>query len=74
MKIRRSRQVAILLAVFFVEFTWLYTYRDDAWKFWVNLIFIIVLHGWWLPAVWIWAITDQVYKPHGYFETYHEVQ
>ena len=33
----RSKAVAILLAVFFGFFTWIYTWKNDAWKFWVSL-------------------------------------
>ncbi len=33
---RRTKWVAVLLAVFLGEWTWLYTYRRDAWKFWVG--------------------------------------
>ena len=34
----KSKIVSILLAVFLTFWTWLYTYRRDAWKFWLGLI------------------------------------
>lgn len=34
---RRGRAVAVLLAVFFSFFTWLYTYAEDAVRFWIGL-------------------------------------
>jgi hypothetical protein len=34
---RKSKTASILLAVFLSYWTWLYTYKKDAWKFWVGL-------------------------------------
>lgn len=44
-KRKRSKSVAILLAILFGPWTWFYTYHRDAWKFWlgVSLNFIILL-------------------------------
>jgi predicted RNA-binding Zn-ribbon protein involved in translation (DUF1610 family) len=52
----KSKATAIILAVFFGPWTWLYTYRRDCWKFWMIWInpFVIVtdillagiVHGW----------------------------
>ena len=65
-----SRAVAILLAVFFGPFTWLYTYDEDKTKFWLGLIGSTV--GWILILppfiVWIWSIVDQATKSSDYFE------
>lgn len=33
----KSKTAAVLLAVFLGPWTWLYTYRRNAWKFWVGL-------------------------------------
>jgi hypothetical protein len=34
----KSKTAAVLLAVFLGPWTWLYTYRRNAWKFWVGLV------------------------------------
>src|SRR3989337_905778 len=42
----KSKTVSVLLAVFLDFWTWLYTYKKDAWKFWVGVglaIFSIIL-------------------------------
>ena len=60
----KSRTTAILLAVFLSFWTWLYTYKQDSWKFWVALGVNLLL--WWtlvIPiGIWIWAIVDQCRK------------
>ncbi|MCJ7575148.1 MAG: zinc ribbon domain-containing protein [Dehalococcoidia bacterium] len=37
----KSKTTSVLLAVFLSFWTWLYTYRKDAWKFWVSLVLAI---------------------------------
>jgi hypothetical protein len=37
----RSRTVAVVLAIFFGAFSWLYTFERDAKKFWIGLAFYI---------------------------------
>src|ERR1041384_4979580 len=73
---RRDKSTAVLLAVFFSFFTWLYTYEKDSWKFWlnfavamVNIVLSFLTVGIWLVvvfpvsfAVWIWAIVDVAAK------------
>ena len=39
---KSSKTQAILLAVLFGPWTWLYTYHQDKWKFWGSLIIILV--------------------------------
>ncbi len=34
----KTKTAAVLLAVFLGPWTWLYTYRRNAWKFWVGLV------------------------------------
>jgi len=34
---RKSKNIAVLLAVSLSWWTWLYTYKKDAWKFWLGL-------------------------------------
>jgi len=49
----KSKTAAILLAVFLSFWTWLYTYRRDAWKFWTGLAVNLVLIG-----VWAWMLVN----------------
>jgi uncharacterized membrane protein YczE len=35
--VAKSKTTSVLLAVFLGGWTWLYTYKKDAWKFWVGL-------------------------------------
>jgi hypothetical protein len=57
---RKTKGVMVVLAIFFGYFAWIYTYRYDAWKFWLNLVMNVFLF--WtiiIPLVsWIWAIVD----------------
>jgi hypothetical protein len=74
----RSKGVAILLAVFLSFWTWLYTYKRDAQKFWIGLavavlggILVEFLIG--IPivlGVWIWAIVDVARKSDSYYMLY----
>ena len=34
----KDKVVAVILAIFLAPFNWLYTYKRDAWKFWIGLI------------------------------------
>jgi TM2 domain-containing membrane protein YozV len=69
----KDKTVAVLLAVFLSFWTWLYTYKKDAWKFWLGLGLNLV--GWavlFIPnfAIWIWAIVDVAVKPKEFYESY----
>jgi hypothetical protein len=52
----RKKSTAILLAVFFSFWAWLYTYKQDAWKFWVclgiNCFFLA-------PVIFFWNLDVQ---------------
>lgn len=76
--IQKSKTAAVLLAVFLSYWAWLYTYKTDAWKFWVGLG-VSVLIGWTtilfggyfvLLAISIWAIIDVAVKPAAFYENY----
>ena len=60
----KDKSVSVILAIFLSFWTWLYTYRIDAWKFWVGIALSILL--WWTfiaPfGVWIWAVIDASIK------------
>jgi cation transport ATPase len=67
----KSKTAAVLLAVFLTFWTWCYTYKRDAWKFWLNLVFSIVTLGIWaITVAWVWAILDAAIKPTEYYEQF----
>ena len=73
-KSEKSKTVAIVLAVFFGCWSWLYTYRENAWKFWVGLV--ISLTCWWMLfipnfAVWVWALVDNTIKNDDWYKEYN---
>lgn len=41
----KSKRVAVVLAVFFAQWSWLYTYRDNKVKFWVTLPLELIYIG-----------------------------
>ena len=74
----RSKTVAVVLAVVLAFWTWLYTYRADAAKFWAGLaltvagIVLCVLYVG-LPmllAVWVWAVVDTASKKRSWYAQY----
>ncbi|HLC73127.1 MAG TPA: hypothetical protein VJH20_00655 [Candidatus Nanoarchaeia archaeon] len=71
----KHKSTSVLLAVFLSFFTWLYTYKYDAWKFWIALIISATL--WWLAFVpniiiWIMAIVDQAGKNSKLYKDYYK--
>ena len=76
---RKDKTVAIVLAVVLGFWTWLYTYKRDAWKFWLclglNMTVFNPLWTWILGfapnfALHIWAIVDVAMKPQQYYDYY----
>jgi len=66
----KSKTTAVLLAVFLAFWTWLYTYKKDAWKFWVNLgVGIVTLGIFWI-ASWIWAIIDVCMRSEQWYQQF----
>jgi len=66
----RSKTTAVVLAVLFGFFAWLYTYEKDGTKFWINLGLTVVTLGFWGLVAWIWAIIDTASKPEAYYTDY----
>ncbi len=64
------KSTAILLAVFLGLFTWLYTYKRDATKFWVALGVSFVTMGMAGLVFWIWAIIDSAMKTDEYYANF----
>ena len=77
-KTSKSKTAAVLLAVVLAFWTWLYTYKLDAGKFWVGLILTlagivltIAFVGWpILLAIWLWAVIDTATKDKAWFHQY----
>ena len=76
---RKDRNTAILLAIFLGPWTWVYTYRKDAWKFWLNFVLNLTLFNPFLTifillipniCLYIWAIVDVAAKPQQFYDNY----
>jgi hypothetical protein len=69
----KEKTAAVLLAVFLSFWSWLYTYKVNAWKFWTGLG-ICVFFFWllFLPpiGVWIWAIVDNATKDEKWYKNF----
>ncbi len=80
----KSKVTSVLLAVFLTYWSWLYTYKKDAWKFWVglaisivNVILIFASLGVWVfvawiisGGLWLWAVIDTAIKSDAWYRTY----
>lgn len=80
----KNKVTSIMLAIFLSIFTWLYTYRKDAWKFWVGfppMILTIIFNLYSLPwnavitlvisaGLWIWTLADVLMKTDEWYKTY----
>jgi predicted nucleic acid-binding Zn ribbon protein len=67
---RKSKTTAVLLAVFLGFWAWLYTYKKDGRKFWLNLGLTVVTIGFYGIIAWIWAIVDTARRPQEWYESY----
>src|SRR3954464_1455295 len=54
----KVKSTGLVLAVLFGLFGWLYTYKRDAWKFWLNLCMAVITLGLWGLVAWVWVIID----------------
>lgn len=66
----KSKTAAILLAVFLAWWTWLYTYKRDATKFWIALVVTILTIGFGGIVFWVWAIIDTCTKTDAWYANY----
>jgi len=69
----KDKGIAVVLAIFFSQWTWIYTYRYDAWKFWLGLLANLFLF-WTIVVpviIWLWAIIDTATKPREFYEDYY---
>jgi len=68
---KKSKTTAVVLAVLFGVLAWVYTYKDDAWKFWLNFLLTIVTCGIWGIFAYVWVIIDMAIREKEYFEDYY---
>jgi len=68
---KRSKVVGIILAFLLGPISWIYTWKFDSWKFWVNLVLILPTLGLWLVIAWVWAIVDMIFKDKKKFVYYY---
>jgi hypothetical protein len=67
----RSKTIAIVLAVGLNFLTWLYTYKRDAWKFWVGLgIGLLTMGTPLIIGLWVWAVVDTSMKDANFYRAY----
>lgn len=66
----KSKTTAVVLAILFGIFGWLYTYKYDGWKFWLNLAMTLITFGLWGFIALIWVIIDQAIKPREFYKDY----
>ena len=78
----KSKTVAIILAIFFAYFSWIYTYKRNGLKFWLSFLGvpavtvtfahfvggIAIFIG--FSAAWVWVFVDNVIRPNSFFDNY----
>ena len=72
--IQKSKATSVLLAVFFSYWTWVYTYKADAWKFWTGLVLSILgIFLLFIPnlAVWVWSVIDASVKNKEWYDEFN---
>ena len=83
-KIEKSKNVAIVLSIFFDCFTWLYTYKYNSDKFLIGVLikFVVVpISGFFyfplglveLIILWLWALIDTINTDESFFKDYYKV-
>lgn len=72
LKYGKSKGPAVALAILLGAWTWVYTWREDYWKFLIALLVNLFL--WWTIIVpfglWIWAMVDVGRRPKEWYEEY----
>ena len=69
----KSKAISVVMAVFLAQWTWVYTYKKDAWKFWLGMglcffgIFMLLIPN---IGVWIWSIIDTAVKNKEWYNNY----
>jgi uncharacterized membrane protein len=70
----KRKSVAVCLAVFLGLWSWLYTYKTNKRKFWLNFILTLCTLGGWSVVSWVWAIVDAAAKPAEYYQGYPDIK
>jgi hypothetical protein len=65
---KKTKANAVVLAIFFGLFSWLYTYQHDKTKFWINFCLSIITLSLWYWVAWLWAIIDAIRRPESFYE------
>ena len=79
----KSKSTAVILAILFSFFTWLYTFKRDGMKFWACLILygislVTIVSGIYLydiqllifPAIWLWAVIMALARSGNWYAQY----
>lgn len=66
----KDKTIAIILAIFVGMFTWVYTYKVDSGKFWINFIVSIVTVGIWGLVAWLWAIIEAASRSEQFYRNF----
>ena len=67
----KKKLTAVLIAVFYSFWAWIYTYKVDSWKFWLSLVLSFFTAGlWWIFVAWPWAIIDAARRPDDWYATF----
>jgi hypothetical protein len=88
LKSPKSKDVAVVLAFFFGFWSWLYTYKKDALKFWIffgifSLSFIYPIYSgindnWFFLLInivgWFWAVINSIVRPLIFYLDYPDVK
>ena len=76
-KYNKSKAVAIVFAVLFSYWSWLYTYRKDKMNFWAGFLIAIIGTpilipvgiGYLIPlGLFVWALIDRIKQPVEYYK------
>ena len=71
----KSKTIAVILAIIFGFWAWLYTYREDYVKFWIGLVASLAGFSlFYIPnfIVWISAIIDTIRKDNDFYYDYYK--
>lgn len=66
----KSKTTAVILAIFLGTFTWLYTYKYDAWKFWLGTVVSLLTLGVSGLLFTVWAIIEASSRPDSFYANY----
>jgi hypothetical protein len=67
----KKKVLAVVLAIAFGFFAWLYTYEKDSTKFWLNFSLSLVTFGGWSGIAWLWSVIDIAARPDTYYTHYY---